>query len=94
MKRALPCCLAALVLSAAPAVRAEPPPEPAVQRTVSEDDHVRIEELRVRGQVQRVVVRSKTPGVASYEIVVPEGGRDSSQGQRASGRRVWHVLSF
>ena len=34
-----------------------PPTEPKVQHTVIEDDHVRIEELRVRGQVQRILNR-------------------------------------
>jgi len=94
MRSALPCCLAVMALWTAPALHAEPAPEPAVQRTVSEDDHVRIEELRVRGQTQRVVVRSKTPGVAPYEILTTEGGRDLSQDKRANGRRVWHILSF
>jgi hypothetical protein len=97
MRRALPCltcCLAALAMLAGPVARAEPAPEPAVQRTVSEDDHVRIEELRVRGQTQRVIVRSKTQGVAPYEILTIEGGRDLSQDKRATGRRVWHILSF
>jgi hypothetical protein len=93
MRSALPCCLAVMALAASPVARAESP-EPAVQRTVSEDDHVRIEELRVRGQTQRVVVRSKTPGVAPYEILTTEGGRDLSQDKRANGRRVWHILSF
>jgi hypothetical protein len=36
--------------------------EPAVQRKVTEDDGVRIEELRVRGETQRIVVRSKVGG--------------------------------
>ena len=97
MRRALPCltcCLATLAVLAGPVARAEPAPEPAVQRTVSEDDHVRIEELRVRGQTQRVIVRSKTQGVAPYEILTIEGGRDLSQDKRATGRRVWHILSF
>ena len=97
MRRALPCltcCVAVLAMSAQPAARAQPAPEPAVQRTVSEDDHVRIEELRVRGQTQRVVVRSKMPGVAPYEILTTEGGRDLSQDKRGNGRRVWHILSF
>ncbi|NJN00585.1 MAG: hypothetical protein HC793_02920, partial [Aquincola sp.] len=31
--------------------------EPNVQRQVVEDDGARIEELRVRGQVQRIVVK-------------------------------------
>ncbi len=74
------------------AVRAEP--EPAVQRTVVEDDGVRIEETRVRGQLQRVVVRSKVAGARPYEIVTGDPARDPAQERRAAGQRVWHILSF
>lgn len=68
--------------------------EPAVERKVSEDDGVRIEELRVRGQTQRIVVRSKVGNVRAYEIVPPAPGRDPSQDKSTSGQRVWHILSF
>ena len=74
------------------ALRAEP--EPAVQRTVIEDDGVRIEETRVRGQLQRVVVRSKVAGARPYEIVTGDPARDPAQERRAAGQRVWHILSF
>ena len=89
--------LALFVAFAAPvAARAEP--EPAVQRTVVEDDGVRIEETRVRGQVQRIVVRSKVGGklgaVAPYEIITGDPARDPAQERRAAGQRVWHILSF
>ena len=67
--------------------------EPRVERTISEDDQVRIEELRIRGQVQRIVVHSKT-GARSYEVLPEQGGRDLSQDKRAIGQRVWSVLSF
>ncbi len=70
------------------------PAEPKVERTVLEDDGARIEELRVRGQVQKVVVRPKRPGYRPYEILPPQGGRDPSQPAQASGQRVWNVLSF
>ncbi|MGC4075707.1 MAG: hypothetical protein QM702_01470 [Rubrivivax sp.] len=69
-------------------------PEPAVQRQVSEDDNVRIEELKVRGQTQSITVRSKLPGVKPYEIVPSSGARDPSQPGDLSGQRVWHMLSF
>lgn len=68
--------------------------EPKVVRTVSEDEAVRIEELRVRGQTQRIVVRSKLAGARPYEIVPANGGRDLSQDKRTVGQRVWSVLSF
>ena len=69
-------------------------PEPVAQRLVAEDDNVRIDELRVRGQTRSITVRSKTPGARPYEIITADGARDLSQDRRASGQRVWHVLSF
>ena len=68
--------------------------EPAVERKVTEDDGVRIEELRVRGQTQRIVVQSKLGNARAYEIVPANGGRDLSQDRRIIGQRVWSVLSF
>lgn len=68
--------------------------EPKVEVTVNEDDGVRIEELKVRGQTQRIVVRSKLGRAAPYEILPAQGGRDLSQDKRAIGQRVWSVLSF
>jgi hypothetical protein len=68
--------------------------EPAVQRTVVEDDHVRIEELRVRGQLQRITVSPKASGVQPYQIVPPEGRDMSQQSKGISGQRVWQVFSF
>jgi len=68
--------------------------EPAVQQLVAEDDNVRIEELRVRGQTQRIVVRSKMAGVRPYEVLPAGQGRDLSQDKRAIGQRVWSVFSF
>lgn len=68
--------------------------EPRVQHIVTEDDAVRIEELRVRGQVQRITVHSKLAGVKPYEIVPAGQGRDLSQDKRTSGQRVWSVFLF
>lgn len=68
--------------------------EPRVQHIVTEDEAVRIEELRVRGQVQRIVVQSKLGNARPYEILPATQGRDLSQDRRASGQRVWSVLSF
>jgi hypothetical protein len=73
--------------------------EPAIERLVVEDDTARIEELRVRGQTQRVVVRPKGERGAVYEIViVPPGRGDASTGpganRGAGGQRVWSVMNF
>jgi len=70
--------------------------EPKVQRTVIEDDNVRIEELRVRGLNTSLVVKPKH--AAEYEVVPTPGGRDPSFGrsgsQGAAGQRVWNLLKF
>ena len=73
---------------------ADPPAEPSVQRTVLEDDHVRIEELRVRGQLQQATVQPKMPGAKPYQIVTGKAGRDPSNGRGAAGQRVWNVFGF
>lgn len=90
MLRALSIALPPLLLAAA-AVAA---PEPAVQRQVLEDDGVRIEELRVRGVNQRLVVKPKGDGAREYEILPAEPGRDAAQDRRAAGQRVWRLFSF
>jgi hypothetical protein len=75
---------------------AKPATEPAVKRTVSEDDKVRIEEVRVRGETKRITVKSKIPGVAAYEIVPATGARDPSQPGNAAGQgqSVWRFPAF
>jgi hypothetical protein len=77
----------------APAVR-DRASEPSVQRALIEDDRVRIEELRVRGQVRRLVVQPKVEGVRAYEIEPPDPGRDTTAARGGSGQRVWRVLGF
>jgi len=91
--------LAALLCSSTLAQAAEPkqPAEPVVQRIVVEDEGARIEELRVRGQVQRITVKPKN--AREYEIVAPVGGRDPSQNRAnqqpgAGGQRVWKLFNF
>ena len=92
---------AAAALPAAAQQGTTPPPatpvEPAVTRTVIEDDRARIEELRVRGQLQRVKVFPKN-GSKPYEIIVGEGGGAVSDGKASSrgatGQRVWNILNF
>ena len=86
-----------LVLGAAASAQVKETAEPNVQRTVVQDDGARIEELRVRGQVQRIVVKPKN--AAEYEVVAPAGGRDPSQNRGnqqagAGGQRVWNLFKF
>ncbi|HWK85707.1 MAG TPA: hypothetical protein VNS61_18430 [Caldimonas sp.] len=71
--------------------------EPIVKRTVIDDSRARIEELRVRGQLQKVTVAPKG-NVPSYEVLTGDGSRDLTEGSIPSrgspGKRVWNVLSF
>ena len=87
---ALPSGLA-LAQAAAPA---HADAEPRVQHIVVEDEGSRIEELRVRGQTQRIVVRSKLPGVPAYQIGTAADGRDVTQDRRSEGRSLWQLFSF
>ena len=66
----------------------------APQRLVSEDAQVRIDELRLRGQTQRLTVQPKGDGSRAYEILQPAPGADAAQHRDATGQRVWPVLSF
>jgi hypothetical protein len=68
--------------------------EPAVQHTVIEDEGSRIEELRVRGQTQRITVTTKQGGKSSYQIITSDGSRELTVGPGATGKSVWSVLSF
>jgi hypothetical protein len=71
--------------------------EPIVKRTVIDDKHNHIEELRVRGQLQKVTVQPKD-GSPSYEIVTGAGSHDlptaASNSRGATGQRVWNLLHF
>jgi hypothetical protein len=64
------------------------------QQRVLEDDNVRIEETLQRGQVQRIRVQSKLPGVRDYEITAAPGGKDLSQNPSTVGKRSWSILDF
>jgi hypothetical protein len=70
------------------------PTEPQVQHLVAEDDRVRIEELRVRGQTQRITVNPKGAGARPYEIHTAPAGSDPSKGREGVGQSVWPVLTF
>jgi len=100
--------LAALAAAGAAHAADAPPPaaataapdrggDPSIQRIVIEDEQVRVEELRVRGQAERIVVNPKS-GARPYEIVTSPHGRDTgsqADGRRgAAGQRVWNVLGF
>ena len=95
MKTLLSLSLAALICTAVGA-QERSPAEPKVQRSVIEDDSVRIEELRVRGLSTSLVVKPKHAN--EYEVVPTPGGRDPSQGrggsQGAAGQRVWNIFKF
>ncbi len=86
-----------LLVGASVSAQVKDAAEPNVQRTVVQDEGARIEELRVRGQVQRIVVKPKN--AAEYEVVPAAGGRDPSQNRAnqqagAGGQRVWNLLRF
>ena len=68
--------------------------EPAVQRLVAEDDQVRIDELRVRGQTRRLAVQPKLAGAPGYEILPIPAGQSPAAPRDGAGQRVWPVLSF
>jgi hypothetical protein len=72
--------------------------EPDVKRTVIEDEGSRIEELRVRGEAQRIVVTPKFGIRKSYEIITGDGARDAFDGtggaRSSAGKRAWNVLQF
>jgi hypothetical protein len=71
--------------------------EPAVKETVIEDKGAKIEELRVRGTLQKVVVKPKgsAPG---YEVLTSDGyhptADDPGTSHGSAGKRVWSVLRF
>jgi hypothetical protein len=93
-------CAAALAACSALAQENKPAGtvEPKVERLVHEDEGSRIEELRVRGAMQRIVVQPKVGTTRGYEIITGDGSRDLGDGANtsrgAAGKRVWHVLSF
>ncbi len=90
----LGCAWLALALVSPSAAAASDTPEPVVVLTVTEDANARIEETRVRGALQRIVVHPKG-NAASYEITPPTGAVDPSQSAVSrSGERRWRMLSF
>ncbi len=88
----------ALLLAALSTAHAADTPDARIEQIVVEDDHTRVEELRVRGQAQKVTVQNKNSKLPSYEIIVGDGSRDLSPGANtsrgAAGQRVWRLLDF
>ena len=84
--------VSSLARAAEPAPAAEPkkPPEPVVENIIVEDDGIRVDELKVRGETQRISVRTKGPIPGRYEVLLPRHGGSSG----ANGQRVWSVLGF
>lgn len=72
--------------------------EPNVKLSVVEDEGAKIEELRVRGQIQRIVVTPKMGLKKSYEILTGDPSHLPADGTGgapdATGKRVWNVLNF
>ena len=72
--------------------------EPNVKHILIEDGGSKIEELRVRGQTQHVVVTPKVGLTKPYEILISPTGHDYFDGtggaRTAAGKRVWSVLNF
>ncbi|MCI1192162.1 DUF2782 domain-containing protein [Calidifontimicrobium sp. SYSU G02091] len=92
-------CAAGAVHAATPAAApVSPVPEPQVRTTVIEDDAVRVEELRVRGEVRQITVHTKGERGGTYHVVPADGARDMSpgpaSGRGAAGQRVWTILRF
>jgi hypothetical protein len=90
--------LPALLLAVLSPAHAAETPDARIEQIVVEDDHTRVEELRVRGQAQKVTVQNKNSKLPSYEIIVGDGSRDLSPGANtsrgAAGQRVWRLLDF
>jgi hypothetical protein len=100
MNLSWPAFILPALVAAAPLARAaeeapaqRTPAEPQVLNQVTEDDNVRIEELRVRGQTRRLTVKPKIPGMNAYEIAAPEPGRAPGDDPKA-GQRVWWSITF
>lgn len=95
-----PCWAQQQAIAPARATVAEPADrsEPVVKHTVIEDEGSKIDELKVRGQIQHVVVTPKVGVTKPYEIITPQGVRDPFDGtggaRTAAGKRVWNVLKF
>lgn len=73
-------------------------PDQRIERIRIEDGGSRIDELRVGGQTQSIVVSPKG-GMPAYDVVPDPGNHNLTRGERGStgttgGTRVWKVLGF
>jgi len=73
-------------------------PEQRIERIRTEDAGSRIDELRVGGETQSIVVSPKG-GMPAYDVVPDRGNSSLTRGERGStgntgGTRVWKVLGF
>jgi Protein of unknown function (DUF2782) len=95
---ALIACALVLPCQAQDAAGIRVPIEPKVDVIVIEDDAMRIDELRVRGQTQRVTVTPKRGVAPAYQIITGDGSNSQAAGPNATrgavGQRVWHMFSF
>jgi hypothetical protein len=70
---------------------------PSSRTVVLEDDYTRIEELHVRGQAQRVVVKSKQTTLPAWEIrpdTPARMGAHDSRLRETGVKRAWTILVF
>lgn len=73
-------------------------PDQRIERIRIEDAGSRIDELRVGGETQSIVVSPKG-GMPAYDVVPDPGNHNLTRGERGStgttgGTRVWKVLGF
>ncbi len=94
MKTLFALLAAALAMAGCAGLGPRPGTDAALQRLVSEDDAVRITELRLRGQTQRISVDNKGSAAPGYEITPAAAGSDPSKARDGAGQRVWNLLSF
>ena len=106
---ALPCVLAtslawsvACLAQTAPADGAAPAsagrPDQRIERIQIEDAGSRIDELRVGGETQSIVVSPKG-GMPAYDVLPGNSNRNLTRGERGAGSatggtRVWKLLDF
>ncbi len=83
--------------AAAPSM-AQQRPDQRIERIQIEDAGSRIDELRVGGETQSIVVSPKG-GMPAYDVIPGSTNRSQARGERGNGSatggtRVWKVLGF